>query len=380
MATDSYEEAIAGLKKLLSEKGDLEPVAAAKIKQITAELEATAAKSFNPFMVFACSDSRVCPSHILDFQPGEAFVVRNIASMVPPYDQGKVLMRELDSSTSSADSALNGSAVGAGDVDSFGAAIVARIYDELDGLAVAKDAKGVGFDGGLMDKEIFAAVVGGDETETLLTKYSGMGAAIEYAVLHLKTKYSGMGAAIEYAVLHLKVETILVIGHSRCGGIKGLMSIPDDGTTATDFIENWVKICLPARAKVKADNSSLDFAEQCTNCEKEAVNVSLGNLLTYPFVREAVTMKTISIKGGHYDFVKGSFELWCLDYGYTPLDLMKEGATINLHNAKIDMFKGSMKLIVDRSGRVEVTEPANFSVKENNNLSLIEFERVDVVM
>ncbi|CAL5396132.1 unnamed protein product [Camellia sinensis] len=277
MATDSYEEAIAGLKKLLSEKGDLEPVAAAKIKQITAELEATAAKSCNPveriktgfahfktekfegkivrcmanlpkaraprapvqfligldcavepieFMVFACSDSRVCPSHILDFQPGEAFVVRNIASMVPPYDQGF---------------------------------------------------------------EIFAA-----------------------------TKYSGMGAAIEYAVLHLKVETILVIGHSRCGGIKGLMSIPDDGTTATDFIENWVKICLPARAKVKADYSSLDFAEQCTNCEKEAVNVSLGNLLTYPFVREAVTKKTISIKGGHYDFVKGSFELWCLDYGYTP--------------------------------------------------------------
>ncbi|MFS8020578.1 putative carbonic anhydrase [Helianthus anomalus] len=45
------------------------------------------AKGQSPkFLVFACSDSRVCPSHILDFQPGEAFVVRNIANMVPPYD------------------------------------------------------------------------------------------------------------------------------------------------------------------------------------------------------------------------------------------------------------------------------------------------------
>ncbi|KAL3840988.1 hypothetical protein ACJIZ3_025579 [Penstemon smallii] len=62
------------------------------------------------------------------------------------------------------------------------------------------------------------------------------------------------------------------------------------------------------------------------------------------------------------------------------VDLAKEGNTLVLTNAKIDMFKGSMRLAVDRSGRVEVGEPASFSVEETNNLSLIEFERLDVVV
>lgn len=58
---------------------------------------------------------------------------------------------------------------------------------------------------------------------------------------------------------------------------------------------------------------------------------------------------------------------------------MKPEATIILRNAKIDMFKGSMRLAVDKWGRVEVTEPAQFVVKEDNNLSLIEYELVNVV-
>ncbi|KAI3698884.1 hypothetical protein L2E82_42779 [Cichorium intybus] len=244
----SCDDAIEGLKALLSEKSDLETLAAAKIKQLTADLEAASApvermktgfahfktekyeknpdlyeelsKGQSPkFMVFACSDSRVCPSHILDFQPGEAFTVRNIANMVPQYD---------------------------------------------------------------------------------------------------KIKHSCVGAALEYAVLHLKVENILVMGHSCCGGIKGLMSIPDDGTTHSDFIENWVNICASAKNKVKAEFGDLDIAELCTHCEKEAVNVSLGNLLTYPFIKAAVLSKTLTLKGGYYNFLKGSFDFWCLDHGLSP--------------------------------------------------------------
>ncbi|XP_008811907.1 uncharacterized protein At4g28440-like [Phoenix dactylifera] len=61
------------------------------------------------------------------------------------------------------------------------------------------------------------------------------------------------------------------------------------------------------------------------------------------------------------------------------VDLMKPDATVILRNAKIDMFKGSMRLAVDKWGRIEVAEPANFTVKEDNNLSLVEYELVNVV-
>ena len=37
-------------------------------------------------MVIACSDSRVEPAQIFDTNPGEIFVVRNVAALVPPFE------------------------------------------------------------------------------------------------------------------------------------------------------------------------------------------------------------------------------------------------------------------------------------------------------
>lgn len=37
-------------------------------------------------MIIACSDSRVDPAQVFDTDPGEMFVVRNVAAMVPPFE------------------------------------------------------------------------------------------------------------------------------------------------------------------------------------------------------------------------------------------------------------------------------------------------------
>lgn len=39
-------------------------------------------------MVIACSDSRVDPAQIFNTRPGEIFVVRNVAALVPPFERG----------------------------------------------------------------------------------------------------------------------------------------------------------------------------------------------------------------------------------------------------------------------------------------------------
>lgn len=53
------------------------------------EYEELAAYGQSPeAMVISCSDSRVDPETIFSAMPGELFVVRNVANLVPPYETG----------------------------------------------------------------------------------------------------------------------------------------------------------------------------------------------------------------------------------------------------------------------------------------------------
>lgn len=55
-------------------------------QQERAEWEQLAQGQSPKVMVIGCSDSRVDPATIFGTRPGEAFVVRNVAALVPPFD------------------------------------------------------------------------------------------------------------------------------------------------------------------------------------------------------------------------------------------------------------------------------------------------------
>lgn len=60
------------------------------------------------------------------------------------------------------------------------------------------------------------------------------------------------------------------------------------------------------------------------------------------------------------------------------IEMVKPGNTVIFRNARIDMFKDTMRLAVDKWGLIEVVEePAGFEVNEDNNMSKIEYELVN---
>lgn len=145
-------------------------------------------------MVISCCDSRVDPALIMQCHPGDLFVVRNVANIVPPYE-----------------------------------------IDEA---------------------------------------------------------HHGTSAALEFGICFLKIKHLIILGHSQCGGINMLLT---EQREKTDFINNWVSLLhIKKDTDIKAD----DYA-------KSALQLSLKNCLTFPWINKKILQKKLIIHLWFFDVKKG---------------------------------------------------------------------------
>lgn len=104
-------------------------------------------------------------------------------------------------------------------------------------------------------------------------------------------------AALQFAVVSLKVKEIIILGHTHCGGVEKLMSIhANPKQPANDLVSEWVKVAMPAADK-GFKISQRTGADLHKTCGKQNVLNSLQNLMTYPFVKEAVDAGTLNLNG-----------------------------------------------------------------------------------
>lgn len=158
-----------------------------------------AEKGQTPQALFvACSDSRVTPEQLFGAQPGELFMLRNIANIIPPYVQTEI----------------------------------------------------------------------------------------------------GTVSVLEYAVLHLQVPHIIVMGHTDCGGIRGLDA--DLDMSREPALSRWLSLARPAQQEVDFQQRDLSEEERHVAIVEQNVVQQLANIQSYPFVREALEADKLELHGWVY--------------------------------------------------------------------------------
>ncbi len=129
----------------------------------------------------------------------------------------------------------------------------------------------------------------------------------------------GTSAAVEYAVTSLGVAHIVVLGHSNCGGVKGChdmcSGLAPELEQKSSFVGRWMDILRPGYDRI----SHLPAAERILALEKEAVLVSLENLITFPFVAAAVADDHLTLHGLWNNTGEGTLEHYDPARGFVPV-------------------------------------------------------------
>ena len=120
--------------------------------------------------------------------------------------------------------------------------------------------------------------------------------------------HHGTSAALEFAVRGLNVEHIVVMGHSKCGGVAA--ALQSDAEDKTDFIGSWVSILEPIASNVR-ENHAVPIEKQAEDLEHRGVQLSLRNLMTFPWIKTATADGKLMLHGAWFDV--GNGELHVLD-------------------------------------------------------------------
>ncbi|MBP6821263.1 MAG: carbonic anhydrase [Acidobacteria bacterium] len=113
----------------------------------------------------------------------------------------------------------------------------------------------------------------------------------------------GEGATIEFAVSALKVSHIVIMGHSHCGAMKGLLK-PEE-LTSLPLVSNWLKHAEATR-RVVTDNYQDFSGEDLLNATiKENVLMQLDNIRTYPAVAAGLVSGTLTLHAWVYHIESG---------------------------------------------------------------------------
>jgi carbonic anhydrase len=159
-------------------------------------------------MVICCCDSRVSPEVIFDAHPGELFVVRNIANLVPPYSPNDFS--------------------------------------------------------------------------------------------------HGVFAALEFAVQVLKVKYLIVMGHTHCGGIRAF-SEHRNRLNLGDFIDNWMSLIAPAANALGEPGDDHDYLGRL---ERASIVATMGNLMTFPWIKSRVEERALELLGAYFDVGTGALTVY----------------------------------------------------------------------
>jgi carbonic anhydrase len=166
----------------------------------------------NPeIMIISCCDSRVDPETIFNAMPGELFVARNVANLVPPFETGG--------------------------------------------------------------------------------------------------KYHGVSAGIEFAVMNLRIKSLVIMGHSGCGGIKAALDQSAAIETEAHFISRWMSMLDDARLSVLASHQMSSHAERLRALELAGIKSSIKNLRTFPFITELEDKGKLALHGAHFDIKTGTLSV-----------------------------------------------------------------------